>query len=174
MTLLKNFVLTFLGPAIFTIGIPFAILRSGLALPVELGAARYGGLLVLGLGALIGCWCMWAFVAIGHGMPNAFDPPVELVVQGLYRLVRNPMFSGVLLIIVGEALWYESAALAILALLAWGFAHFVIVRYEEPTLRRRFSASYERYLQTVPRWFPRLGLTLRSPVRLPPASQKKS
>lgn len=157
MKLLKSILFTFLGPGILTIAIPTVILHSGAALTLEIAGLRYVGLIVLIAGAGIACWCMWAFVAIGHGMPTSVNPPVEFVAKGLYRTIRNPMYAGVLLIIFGEAWYYASWALLLHGLLAWLALHLFVVRYEEPSLHRRFGAAYDRYVQTVPRWVPRVG-----------------
>jgi protein-S-isoprenylcysteine O-methyltransferase Ste14 len=79
------------------------------------------------------------------------------VTRGPYRLIRNPMYVGVLTTLLGESLFFGS-----LALLAWTVAvaitfHLFVVLYEEPGLRDRFGADYGRYLTDVPRWLPRLG-----------------
>jgi len=157
MKLLKSVIFTFLGPGILIAAIPYLILHSGAALVIEIGVVRYVGLIVLIAGAGIACWCMWAFIAIGRGMPTSVNPPVELVAQGLYRYERNPMYSGVLLIIFGEALYYASPALLAYGVLAWLILHVFVVTYEEPSLRRRFGAAYDRYVQSIPRWIPHLG-----------------
>ncbi|HEU5217430.1 MAG TPA: isoprenylcysteine carboxylmethyltransferase family protein, partial [Gemmatimonadales bacterium] len=82
------------------------------------------------------------------------DPPRELVVQGLYRYVRNPMYVGVITILIGELLITRTGSM--LAFLgAWiVVVNFFIIGYEEPTLRRMFGDSYERYARRVGRWIP--------------------
>ena len=81
-------------------------------------------------------------------------PPKELIVQGLYRYVRNPMYLSVSTIVLGEALLTRSRTL----LLYWGIffvaANLFVILYEEPKLRRQFGESYERYTQRVGRWLP--------------------
>ena len=82
------------------------------------------------------------------------DPPRQLVVRGLYRYVRNPMYLSVTTILIGEALLVRSRQF-----LFYFFAWFVAVNmfvlgYEEPTLRRKFGASYDRYVESVNRWLP--------------------
>jgi protein-S-isoprenylcysteine O-methyltransferase Ste14 len=96
------------------------------------------------------------FALIGLGTPAPVAPPQHLVVTGFYRYVRNPMYVGVLAIILGNALILGNVAVfAYAALVALGFAAFVM-GYEEPTLRRQFGADYERFCRNVPRWIPRL------------------
>jgi len=97
-----------------------------------------------------------AFTKVGRAPLTAWDPTSKLVVQGPYRYVRNPMISGVLFILLGEA-----ACFASLPLLIWFAAVFAanavyLPRVEERGLRRRFGADYEAYRAHVPRWIPRL------------------
>ena len=84
------------------------------------------------------------------------DPPKELVITGFYRYVRNPIYGGVLLIFLGHFLWLGYLSLLLYAVLSFFGVHLFIVGYEEPTLKKKFGAAYEEYLQSVPRWIPRL------------------
>jgi protein-S-isoprenylcysteine O-methyltransferase Ste14 len=77
------------------------------------------------------------------------------VARGLYRWMRNPMYVGVLSVVLGEALLYEAPILAGFAAVAFTFFHLFVVLYEEPVLREKFGEAYERYRKTVPRWLPR-------------------
>lgn len=86
--------------------------------------------------------------------PAPIDPPKVLVARGLYRVVRNPMYVGVVLILLGESVLFASATLLGYALLAWVVVHLFVVFYEEPTLRQKFGTSYENYRKTVPRSIP--------------------
>ena len=130
----------------------------GLAhVPLDLrNPVHLAGLLLIALGAALLGTCIWEFASSGRGTLAPVDPPRELVVRGLYRYVRNPMYLSVTVIIFGEFLLTGSRAL--LGYWAvWFVAVNLFVRgYEEPTLRRRFGASYERYTQEVGRWLPRL------------------
>jgi len=95
------------------------------------------------------------FAAQGVGTPAPIAPTKHLVVTGVYRWVRNPMYLAVLAIIVGQALLFESGALALYALaVAAAFLTFVRL-YEEPTLLSTFGAEYEDYRARVPGWWPR-------------------
>ncbi|MGH9905327.1 MAG: methyltransferase family protein, partial [Pyrinomonadaceae bacterium] len=83
------------------------------------------------------------------------DPPKHLVVRGLYRYVRNPMYVLVVIVLIGEAIFFMSLAVLIWAGVFIVLASLFVMFYEEPYLRRRFGESYERYTQTVGRWIPR-------------------
>lgn len=113
------------------------------------------GGLVIATGLCLVVWCFFDFAARGRGTPAPWDPPRHLVTRGPYGVVRNPMYVGVLTTLLGESLFFGSPAL-----LAWMLAvaitfHLFVVLYEEPCLRDRFGADYERYLTDVPRWLPR-------------------
>jgi len=111
-------------------------------------------LVLLGLVPLVESFARFALVGLGTPAPVA--PTKHLVVTGFYRYVRNPMYLGVLAIILGNGLILGNAAVfAYAALIALGFALFVL-GYEEPTLRRQYGAEYEAFCKNVPRWIPRL------------------
>ena len=96
------------------------------------------------------------FALEGLGTPAPVAPTKRLVVGGVYRFVRNPMYLAVLAVIAGQALFFGSAAVAgYAALVALAFVAFVRI-YEEPTLRAAYGAEYEAYCAEVPRWLPRL------------------
>ena len=100
-------------------------------------------------------WTVSLFVRIGRGTLAPWDPTSRLVVRGPYRHVRNPMISGVLTVLLGEAVLFGS--FAVLAWWAFVFALNAVyfVAFEEPDLRDRFGAEYEAYAERVPRWIPR-------------------
>ena len=92
----------------------------------------------------------------GTGTPAPIDPPRNLVVSGLYRFVRNPMYVGVALVLLSEAALFGSFRLLEYALIVWAAFFLFVVAYEEPALRRKFGVSYQAYFEAVPRWIPRL------------------
>ncbi len=96
------------------------------------------------------------FVLDGLGTPAPVAPTQKLVVTGLYRYVRNPMYVSVLAIIFGQALLFGDARLVLLAALAWAASHIFVAGFEEPRLEREFGARYAAYRANVPRWIPRL------------------
>jgi len=118
-------------------------------------AARAVGVALVAGGVVVLLQSFRRFVVEGLGTPAPVAPTASLVVGGLYRYVRNPMYLAVAAIIVGQAL-----VLGQLVLLPYGAAFVLAVTafvhwYEEPTLRRRFGEEYERYARAVPRWLPR-------------------
>lgn len=102
-------------------------------------------------------WTVSLFTSFGRGTPAPWAPPKRLVIRGPYRHVRNPMISGVVAVILAEALMCGS-----LIVLAWAvFFAFVNALYmplsEEPGLEKRFGEDYRRYKANVPRWLPRIS-----------------
>lgn len=97
----------------------------------------------------------WGFALRGHGTPAPNAPTQKLVVEGLHRYIRNPMYIGVFLIALGQAVLFRSLTLFRYAAGFWLAAHLFVLLYEEPTLERKFGEEYRNYKQRVPRWFPR-------------------
>ena len=112
------------------------------------------GLIGVGLGLLAATNRL--FAKIGRGTLAPWNPTSNLVVEGVYRHVRNPMISGVFAILLGESL--TSASIPIFL---W-FAFFVTINsiyipfFEEPGLAKRFGADYDQYRKHVPRWIPKI------------------
>ncbi len=113
-----------------------------------------GILLVAGLIALVRAFVR--FVVEGFGTPAPVAAPERLVVGGVYRYVRNPMYVAVLAAIVGQALLLGRLELLLYAAATWAVVAAFVRFYEEPTLARRFGADYETYRRAVPAWWPRL------------------
>jgi protein-S-isoprenylcysteine O-methyltransferase Ste14 len=116
---------------------------------------RVGGLILLAAGVVVLLHAFVRFVVEGLGTPAPVAPTERLVVGGLYRYVRNPMYLAVAAIIMGQAL---ALGQPILLLYAGAFAVAVaafVHWYEEPTLRRLFGDQYEAYRRAVPAWWPR-------------------
>jgi len=114
-----------------------------------------GVLLILsGLAALVACFAR--FAVEGRGTPAPAMPTETLVVSGLYRYVRNPMYVAVFAMVAGEGLLFGSRVVLVYAACVWvGFTLFVLL-YEEPTLRRRYGSSFDAYCAQVRRWTPRM------------------
>ncbi len=153
MTAYKSLLYLIFEAGLFALYIPLTFLRSGPR--IETGIVSFLAIPLWLIGSLIVLWCFWAFTFKGRGTPNPTDPPKELVVTGPYRYVRNPIYVGVVFIFLGHFLWFGYWALLIYPALAFLGVHFFVVLYEEPTLKRRFGASYEEYLKSVPRWIPK-------------------
>jgi len=123
---------------------------------VDFAGAGLAGAAALALGLAVYAGCAIEFAARGSGTPAPFDPPRRLVVSGLYRHVRNPMYVGVLLALAGESLLTRSLPLAVYAASFALAFHLRVVLHEEPALQRAFGADFEAYRANVPRWLPRL------------------
>jgi len=154
---MRTLVFTALVPGTAIVFIPSRILASSTSQPsFHVGWMAIGGLVPIALGASIMALCFAAFIAEGHGTPAPYDPPRRLVTGRLYNRVRNPIYLGVILILLGQAIVFQSLPLLGYAAVAWLACHLFIVLYEEPGLRIRFGASYEAYFKQTPRWLPRL------------------
>jgi len=146
--------------ALFTVLVPGSVM---VLIPCLFGAysggARWSVLGALGTaaiasGALVSLRCAYDFVASGKGTPAPTAAPVYLVTNNLYRWIRNPMYAGVLLVLLGEAALFRTAVLlTYCAALAAGF-HLFVILYEEPHLASIFGQSYREYCARVPRWLP--------------------
>jgi protein-S-isoprenylcysteine O-methyltransferase Ste14 len=116
---------------------------------------RVVGVVLLAAGLVVLLEAFTRFVREGIGTPAPVAPTEHLVVGGLYRYVRNPMYIAVGSMIVGQALLLGQPILlpyaALFGLAVWAFVRW----YEEPTLLRRFGAEYEEYRSAVPGWWPR-------------------
>jgi protein-S-isoprenylcysteine O-methyltransferase Ste14 len=117
---------------------------------------RVTGLILFAIGLGVFSWCVSLFGRVGRGTLAPWDPTRNLVVAGPYRYVRNPMISGVVAMLLGEALLGESLAVGLWACVFIFVNHLYFVWSEEPGLEKRFGASYRAYKAAVPRWIPRL------------------
>ena len=155
MLFLRSIFFTFLFPGVVTVLIPYwLILSRGTGTFSNYQPLRYLGLPLIVFGAAGLLWCIWEFFSEGRGTLAPIDPPKYLVVRGLYRYVRNPMYVSVVVILLGEAIFFMSVAVVIEAVIFILVAHLFVTFYEEPVLRRQFGESYKRYSQTVGRWIP--------------------
>ncbi len=146
-----------LAPGVVVGLIPWLLTRWQMREPLPYWAPMRvvgGVLLVAGLIVLI--WAFVRFVVEGFGTPAPVAAPERLVVGGVYRYVRNPMYVAVLAAIVGQALLLGQLALLLYAAAAWLVMAAFVRWYEEPALTRRFGADYEAYRRAVPAWWPRL------------------
>jgi protein-S-isoprenylcysteine O-methyltransferase Ste14 len=121
------------------------------------GFLRLLGFVPVGVGLFFLLNMFVYFAVVGGGTPAPFDPPRKLVTQGLFRYVRNPGYIGGLLIILGEGFILESVLVFVFGAFMFAMFHFFVICYEEPKLTEMFGKSYEKYLDTVPRWFPRFS-----------------
>jgi len=148
-------------PFTVTVLVPWWIAaRSGIfpTLSASAGALilQAAGVVVLMVGLLLFFSSLRRFAAEGLGTLAPWDPPRHLVVEGPYRFVRNPMISGVLFVLAGEAMILRSRPHAFWAVAFLGINMVYIPLFEEPLLRLRFGDAYREYCRHVPRVFPRL------------------
>ena len=110
------------------------------------------GLVIVGFALVV--WCLVTFAFIGRGTAAPFDPPRKLVVVGPYRFVRNPIYLGAAVAMLGAAMVLWSWWLILYALVVLIVTHLLVILYEEPHLRQVFGQPYVDYLRTVHRWIP--------------------
>ena len=114
-----------------------------------------GGIwIIIGVPGLVDSFSRFALEGLGTPAPIA--PPQKLVVTGLYRYVRNPIYIAVVAVIFGQALLFGDWRLIWYGALLWLVFHVAVVMYEEPTLKETFGTEYESFRTNVPRWIPRL------------------
>jgi len=150
---LNTIVFTIFVPGTVTVYVPIRLL-GGLVRPATGPLTWFGGVVFV-LGTTIYFRCAWEFAVRGLGTPAPIAPTKFLVVTALHRYVRNPMYIGVLLVLLGEATLFRSRVLLEYAAFFFSAAYLFVIFYEEPTLRRQFGESYEEYRRTVPRWIPK-------------------
>jgi protein-S-isoprenylcysteine O-methyltransferase Ste14 len=117
---------------------------------------RVLGVALVVAGAAVLVQAFVRFVVEGLGTPAPVAPPERLVVGGLYRYVRNPMYVAVVIVLIGQSLLLWRPVLALYAAVAWATTAVFVLGYEQPTLRRQFGARYDAYCRAVPAWWPRL------------------
>jgi protein-S-isoprenylcysteine O-methyltransferase Ste14 len=153
-SLLKTFVFTVLVPGTVAGYVPWRLRRD--AAPVT-GVEAWAAIAVMAIGITIYLYtAFWGFALIGGGTPAPIAPTKILVVKGLHRYVRNPMYIGVALVIGGQAWLFHSLRIAIYLACFGLIVHLFVLFYEEPTLGKQFGEEYERYRASVPRWIPKL------------------
>ena len=112
------------------------------------------GIVILLIGSVLVVETTTRFALQGRGTPAPWAPPEQFVERGSYRFVRSPMYLGVILLVLGQALLLGREVLFAWAVVAWLIFEVSLVTWEEPGLRRRFGASYDDYRRRVKRWIP--------------------
>ena len=167
---LGSLVFLVVAPGTTAVLIPWLVTRWELRVPPPSAPIRVLGLVLIVAGAAVLIVAFARFVLEGRGTPAPVAPTERLVVRGLYRHVRNPMYLAVTATIVGQALFLGRWELFVYAALFLGTTAAFVRWYEEPTLRDRFGAEYETYRRAVPGWWPRLRpWTPPSTIAPPPA-----
>ncbi|UCZ54668.1 isoprenylcysteine carboxylmethyltransferase family protein [Bacillus shivajii] len=126
----------------------------GLRFPITLVVYLVGGISLL-LGLTLVILTVRQFATRGKGTLAPWDPPQKLVVTGPYRYTRNPMISGVVLVLIGEVMIFGSIPLLIWFLMFTTINYSYFIIGEEPHLEKKFGEEYVEYKKNVPRLFPR-------------------
>ncbi len=151
---LRNLVFTILQPGTVVGLIPFLIAKKDFLLFMnkKFGFFQYSGIVFLSLGILITLYCIVEFATKGLGTLSPVDPTKKLVITGLYRYSRNPMYVGVLMCLFGEVLFTKSLYLLLYSLAAFVAFYLFVILKEEPRLLKYFGNDYKAYQKQVRRW----------------------
>lgn len=151
---IRNFIFTILQPGIVAGLIPFFILGDKVndifVQPLQL--YHYAGAIIFLIGFIIVLRCIISFAVEGQGTLSPADPTKKLVISGLYRFSRNPMYVGVTLMLIGEAIFFQSIDLWIYSLFLYIAFNLFTILVEEPRLRKDFGEEYKIYCEKVRRW----------------------
>ena len=152
----KTAVFTVLVPGSLAVAIPRLLdrVRPHPQLPVDPRISRPLGTLSLLVGGLLYLLTATRFGTEGDGTPSPTDEPEELVTGGIYSYSRNPMYVGVLLVILGQALRQRSVTMLWWAAGCWIGFHNRVIQYEEPHLAEKHGETFDEYREGVPRWVP--------------------
>jgi protein-S-isoprenylcysteine O-methyltransferase Ste14 len=154
--LIKNILFTLFVPGTVAIYMPLRVVsRPPAVLSFDGRTSQLAALLPLLLGAAIYFCCLWDFAVNGRGTPAPIDAPKRLVVRGLYRYIRNPMYVGVRLVIAGWAVFLRSPQVLIYGASVGLLFHLFVILVEEPMLEGKFGGAYQKYHSEVGRWLPK-------------------
>ena len=156
LAVIGNSVFFVLAPVTVAGLVPWWISGWRVATTLWLPLRIIGGLLIAG-GAIVVIDSFARFAVQGLGTPAPVFPTRHLVVTGLYRYVRNPMYVAVISVILGQGLLFGNVRLLGYGAMVWLAFHLFVMIYEEPTLRHTFGVEFESFCTAVPRWIPRLS-----------------
>lgn len=144
-----------LFPGTVTVYIPYQLLAPVTILkPAFWSLHQYATALLLVIGAAILLKSIWSFARVGRGTLAPFDETNKLIVVGLYRYVRNPMYVGVMIILLAESWFFWSNRLLIYTGVCFVVANILVIGYEENRLRYKYGDEFRRYCERVGRWIP--------------------
>jgi protein-S-isoprenylcysteine O-methyltransferase Ste14 len=151
---IRNLFFTILQPGLVAGLIPYWILGSKIknSFVKPFYGYQYAGTILFIIGFVIMLSCIINFAVKGRGTLSPADPTKHLVATGLYKFSRNPMYIGVLLILTGEAIFFQSADLWIYTLFVFMAFNAFILLHEEPRLKKDFGEDYKNYCRKVRRW----------------------
>ena len=145
-----------IAPGIVAGYVPWRICRWRAEAPLlGISGFRYVGVLLIAAGLAILLDSFGRFALQGLGTPAPVFPTRYLVVTGLFRYVRNPMYVSVVSLILGQGMFFGSIRLLEYGVAIWAAFHLFVLTYEEPTLRKAYGPEYEQFCTNVPRWIPR-------------------
>lgn len=151
--LFMSVLFTILLPGVAVLLIPYLILQCPVSTSAQLATPWAW---IVGVGWLVSLAILlssiWIFAAKGEGTLAPIEPPKHLVVTGLYRYTRNPMYIGVVAALTCEAILFLNIWLGLYALIVFLLFHLFVLFYEEPVLRANFGGEFEDYQAAVPRW----------------------
>ena len=152
---IRNVLTIVIFPGTVTIYIPYLLLKPiNFPDPTSWLWTEYLAVLFLLIGVAILLISIWSFARVGRGTLAPFDETQKLIVVGLYRFVRNPMYVGVILILLAESWFFMSSALLLYTGLFFLLANVMIIGYEENRLRHKYGDEYRHYCNHVGRWIP--------------------
>ena len=157
LSILGSAIFLVIAPGIVAVYVPWRICRwhVGASL-LGIYSLRFVGVLLIAAGLPVLLDSFARFALQGLGTPAPVFPTRHLVVSGLYRYVRNPMYVAVVTLILGQGLFFRSIRVLEYDIAVWvGFYLFVLL-YEQPTLRKTFGHEYEEFCANVPAWIPHL------------------
>lgn len=159
----KNTFVTVLLHGCLRVGLPYLLFRFSAGtgwLVFNIGRLQHLGLALLCGGGLLYARAVWVLLRGGRSsteQSERAERPRMLRTDGVYAIVRHPILLGVVLMLIGEAIYLQSLLMLGYALLYWLGAHIFVKVREEPQLTSRFGIQYKTYCRTVPRWLPRLS-----------------
>jgi len=154
--LLNTTLFTILVPGTVLVYIPY-LLTGHFSNPAR-GSLMWIAAAIIGWGVAVYFRCAWEFAVRGLGTPAPIAPTKYLVTTAMHRYVRNPMYIGVLCVVLGETILFRSLHLLGYMLFMCLAVELFVVFYEEPALHRQFGESYDQYRRSVPRWIPKFRL----------------
>lgn len=150
----RNLFFTILQPGVVAGLIPYLLVRKIFkeSFAQLFRSSHFLGIILFVAGLALMLICITNFGVKGKGTLSPADPTKKLVIAGPYKFSRNPMYIGVMLILIGESIFFKSLALSIYSLFIFTAFHVFIIYFEEPRLRKDFGTEYLEYIQKVPRW----------------------
>lgn len=150
--ILKTVAFSLTLPLLFAFVFPLIILFYLNFFTFEIYYLKYTGLAFIIIGIAIYVISCYYFIFYGKGTPSPLDSPEKLITEGIYKYTRNPMYLSGILMVLGEAIFFESFMILLYSFLLFLVYHFFIVFYEEPHLMKKYGQIYEEYMKRTPRW----------------------